>query len=213
MKCAAQSPVILESARKYVEAASIAIQLASWIRLQGFPARAHIDENYRVIAPLVARDAGLGEIGRMGILMTPNLGPRVRLGVVTTNMPLDPDPRNPDPSKLDFCSQCVKCAENCPSRAIPFEEADLYDGGKRWKLDEQKCFHYWNVIGTDCGICMAVCPYSHPDNWAHNMVRWSIRRSAFARRVAIYLDDLFYGHKPSKGTPPEWLTLDNNHSK
>ena len=47
-------------------------------------ARAHIDGNYQVIAPLVARDAGLGTIGRMGLLMTPELGPRVRLAVVTT---------------------------------------------------------------------------------------------------------------------------------
>ncbi len=208
MSCAPQAAVILETARKYVESAVIAIQIANWIRLQGFPARAHIDENYRVIEPLVARDAGLGEIGRMGILMTPELGPRVRLGVVTTDMPLDPDLRNPDPSVFEFCGKCTKCAENCPSKAIPFGEAGSYGGGRRWKLDEEKCFHYWNVIGTDCGICMSVCPYSHPNNWGHNTVRSLIRRSAAARRAALYLDNLFYGRKPSTCHPPEWLSLD-----
>jgi len=48
-----------------------------------------------------------------------------------------------------------------------------------------QCFRYWNVIGTDCGRCMVVCPYSHPDNAAHNMVRRAIRRSGFARRMAL----------------------------
>ncbi|MFQ6103859.1 MAG: hypothetical protein ACE5OP_06150 [Candidatus Glassbacteria bacterium] len=52
------------------------------IRNLGYPARTHIDGNYRVVCPLVARDAGIGEIGRMGLLMTPRLGPRVRIAVV-----------------------------------------------------------------------------------------------------------------------------------
>jgi hypothetical protein len=81
------APTVMESARQYVEAARVAVQLANFVRLLGYPARAHIDGNYRVVAPLVARDAGLGEIGRMGLLMTPALGPRVRLGVATTDLP------------------------------------------------------------------------------------------------------------------------------
>jgi hypothetical protein len=76
---APDTPVVMESARQYVESAKVAVQLGTLIRSLGYPARAHIDGNYRVIAPLVARDAGLGEIGRMGLLMTPELGPRVRL--------------------------------------------------------------------------------------------------------------------------------------
>jgi hypothetical protein len=87
MSFAPAAPVVAESARQYVESAKACIELAALIRGLGYSARAHIDGNYRVIAPLVARDAGLGEIGRMGILMTPRLGPRVRLGVVTTAAP------------------------------------------------------------------------------------------------------------------------------
>jgi len=79
------SPGVMESARQYVEAARVALQLAYLLRRLGYQARAHIDGNYQVIAPLVARDAGLGSIGRMGLLMTPTHGPRVRLGVVATD--------------------------------------------------------------------------------------------------------------------------------
>ena len=190
-------PVVEESARQYVEAAKIALIIASWIRRLGHPARAHTDGNYRVIAPLVARDAGLGEIGRMGLLMTPRLGPRVRLGVVTTDMPLVADPPGDDLSVIDFCAVCQKCATNCPVGAIPNGDRTQVDDGLRWAIDSETCYRYWNLIGTDCASCMRVCPYSHPDSPAHNLVRVAIRKSAFARRVMLWLDDLFYGRKPS----------------
>ena len=207
MRHAPEAPVVMESARQYVEAAKIGIVLGYFIRSQGYPARAHIDGNYRVIAPLVARDAGLGEIGRIGILMTPELGPRVRLGVVTTDLPLIPDERMDDSSLIDFCTFCKKCAENCPSRSIPFGDRVEIDGAWRWRINSDTCFRYWNAIGTDCGICMAVCPYSHPDNWVHNLVRWAIRRSGFARRMALRMDDLFYGRKHSARIPrPQGVT-------
>lgn len=205
MRNAPNAPVVMESAKQYVEAAKIALQLGYFIRSQGYQALAHIDGNYRVIAPLVARDAGLGEIGRMGLLMTPELGPRVRLGVVTTDMPLDPDPRLDGRSMIDFCQICVKCAENCPSKSIPFDDRQEIDGAMRWRINPDTCFRYWNIVGTDCGLCMAVCPYSHPDNWGHNAIRWAIQRSGTARRAALWLDDLFYGRKPNRQPAPDWI--------
>ncbi len=196
MRQAPAAPVVAESARQYVESARLGIQLATLIRSLGYRARAHIDGNYRIIAPLVARDAGLGEIGRMGILMTPRLGPRVRLGVVTTDLPLVADPAGDDTSVLDFCTVCKKCAENCPTGSIPFGDRETLAGGRRWAIDADSCFRMWNAVGTDCGRCMTVCPYSHPDNSAHNLVRWAIRSSGAARRAALHLDDLFYGRRP-----------------
>lgn len=199
--------VVMESGKQYVEAARIAVQLANAIRYLGYDARAHIDGNYRVIAPLVARDAGLGEIGRMGLLMTPKQGPRVRLGVVTTDIDLVPDGRKLDPSVIDFCNICTKCAENCPSKSIPFNDRREIDGAVRWKIDPETCFQYWNVIGTDCARCMAVCPYSHPDSMAHNLIRWGNSRSGFFRRGANWLDDLFYGRYPEPREAPKWTQI------
>jgi ferredoxin len=198
-------PITMESSRQYVEAAKIATQLAETLRQLGYPARGHIDGNYRIICPLVARDAGLGEIGRMSILMTPTHGPRVRLGVVTTNLQLILDQAPPMMEMIDFCMICKKCAENCPSRSIPMGEREDKDGMRRWVLNAETCFAYWNEAGTDCGICMRVCPYSHPDNPAHNMVRWGIGKSGFFRRAALLLDDVFYGRHPESKALPTWL--------
>lgn len=199
------APETMEVTKQYLSAAAIATQMAVFIRSLGYPARAHIDGNYRVICPLVARDAGLGEIGRMGLLMTPRLGPRVRIGIVTTDLPLVPDLPTRDPSVEAFCRICLKCAENCPSRSIPFTDQKEIDGVKRWRIQAETCFLYWNTVGTDCGRCIAVCPYSHPDNLLHGLIRWAIRRSSLSRQLSLWMDDLFYGRKPTPLELPEWL--------
>jgi len=205
---AAPRPQIsMESARQYVDAARVAVQLAGVIRYLGYSARAHIDGNYRVICPLVARDAGLGEIGRMGLLMTPRQGPRVRLAVVTTGVELVPDAREADLAVIDFCRICKKCAESCPSKSIPFDDRQEIDGALRWRINSDTCFNYWNTIGTDCGRCMAVCPYSHPDTLAHNFVRWGNGRSGAFRRAALLMDDLFYGKRPAQRDAPDWTRV------
>jgi ferredoxin len=204
MTRAAPGPTaVMESGRQYVEAARVAVQLAAAVRAMGHPARAHIDGNYRVIAPLVARDSGLGEIGRMGLLMTRRLGPRVRIGVVTTALELVPDRPAPDASIIDFCSVCRKCARLCPAGAIPEGDRGEIDGAVRWRIDGDACFRYWNMVGTDCARCLAVCPYSHPANVFHDAVRWGVRRSALFRRAGVRLDDFFYGRRPSPRPPPE----------
>ena len=206
ISAAPRIPAVMESAREYVEAGKIAVILAAAIRNLGYPARAHIDANYRVIAPLVAKDAGLGEIGRMGLLMTPNLGPRVRLAVVTTDLPLNIDQPTFNPAVIDFCDHCQKCVEVCPSDAIPAGERTEYsDDTLRWKIDSEQCFTYWTQIGTDCGRCIAVCPYSHPDSFMHNLIRLGVENSANFRKAAVKVDDLFYGRKPKPHVAPKWL--------
>jgi reductive dehalogenase len=198
-------PTIMESAQKYVDSGTVALQIAEFIRRLGYSARAHIDGNYRVICPVVARDAGLGEIGRMGLLMTPDLGPRVRIAAVTTDMILDTDERTPDNSVLDFCERCRKCATCCPPWAIPFGEREEINGTSRWQINQELCYIYWTHIGTDCGRCVAVCPYSPPSRWMHDVVRWGVRRSEIVRRMAVVLDRLFYGKKPTPAPVPDWI--------
>ncbi|MEA3476717.1 MAG: 4Fe-4S dicluster domain-containing protein [Bacteroidota bacterium] len=87
----------------------------------------------------------------IGLLMTPMLGPRVRIAVVTTDLPLNLDKRKTDPAIRDFCRICKKCAVVCPGQAIPFDDRKVIDGVKRWQINSEKCFHYWCISGTDCG--------------------------------------------------------------
>lgn len=197
MATAPKSPVISESAYQYLRSGTIAVQIASFIRDMGYSARAHIDAHFELICPLVARDAGLGEIGRMGLLMTPEIGPRNRIAVITTDLELPVDERKADYSMIDFCNVCKKCNVNCPVQAIPSTNRDNINGVSRWKINSEACYTYWTKVGTDCGKCMMVCPYSHPDYLFHRIIRYFIRRSFLFRRFAVLMDDFFYGKKPA----------------
>jgi reductive dehalogenase len=198
---------VMETARKYLRAAEIAVQIAEFIRRLGYSARAHISSHYEVICPLVARDAGLGEIGRMGLLMTPRLGPRVRLSVVTTELPLVADPRSFDSTVIEFCEICRKCAVVCPSQSIPRGLRNEENSVLRWKINAESCYTYWCKAGTDCSRCMAVCPYSHPDTPLHRLVRLLVKRAGVFRKVAPLLDDLLYGKKPKSLEPMDWQRI------
>jgi reductive dehalogenase len=207
MRRGPKAPTVMESARQYLNAGTIAVQIAAFIRGLGYEAKAHIDASYDVICPLVARDAGLGELGRMGLLITPELGPRVRVNVVTTDIPLVVDKRTYDGSVTDFCTHCMKCADVCPSRSIPKGDRQLDNGVLRWKINHEKCFTFWSRSGTDCGRCVAVCPYSHPSNPVHNSIRFFIRKSPLFRRIGAPMDDLIYGRKPKPLDLAEWQKL------
>jgi reductive dehalogenase len=208
MQAAPKGSAIMESAEKYLKSGIPAVQLAYFLRELGFNAQAHIDGNYEVVCPLVARDAGLGEIGRMGLLMTPKLGPRVRIAVVTTDAPLIIDkPSNIAYSMNEFCHYCKKCAHVCPSQSIPLDGRKVQDEVLRWKIDSESCFTYWQTAGTDCGRCMTVCPYAHANNWFHNFIRFGIRHSYLFRRLAVVLDDVFYGKKPPIKKMPKWIGI------
>lgn len=141
----------------------------------------------------------------MGLLITPKLGSRVRIAVISTDMPLIVDERKPDNSVIDFCTICKKCADVCPSRSIPFVDRKLIDGVLRWQICQETCFTYWCSVGTDCGKCMSSCPYSHQNNLMHNFIRWGISNSMIFRRFALKMDDLFYRRIPKVKEIPKWI--------
>jgi hypothetical protein len=207
VQSAPASSIVLESSQQYLKSATIALQLANMLKGLGFDSRAHIDGDYELICPLVARDAGLGEIGRMGLLMTPKLGPRARIAVVTTNAPMLVDSYVQDPTVIEFCRFCKKCADCCPGRSIPAGDMLAIDGVSRWQIDADSCYQYWCTTGTDCGRCISVCPFSHPSNVMHNAVRHLIRRSNTMARLAYIADDWLYGRKPQPKPLPKWMQV------
>jgi reductive dehalogenase len=198
VEAAPDLPITEETARQYLRGALISVSLARFIRSLGYPARAHISEsNYQIILAAVAHDAGLGELGRLGYLISPTYGARIRLGGVTTDLPLLPD-RPITFGVQNFCDRCLKCAVNCPSGAIPGGSRTAVRGIEKWQLNAEQCLTYWRLAGTDCGLCMKVCPFSHPPTFLHNRVRSGISRSSLARALSVWGDDLMYGRKPAR---------------
>lgn len=189
------TPAILESSRQYLESAKIAYILSDFIRSLGYDAKAHVDGKYDVICSPIAEDSNLGAVGRMGIFMHKIYGPSVRISVITTDVEIKLTENQNFSYMEEFCGICKKCADNCPTGSILKGEKESSRGFKHWSVDQEKCFSYWNTIGTDCAFCIKTCPFTKPNTLLHKMARWYISRNQLNRHLALLADDLLYGRK------------------
>ena len=205
---APHTPSVVESGYNYARGAYITTILAQWFGSMGYRGVAEHNRHYDLLMVPLAVDAGLGELGRHGYLISDRYGPRVRLFAVQTDMPLIPD-TPVDLGAEKFCERCLKCAESCPSRSIPRERPKTVERGiLRWSLNADGCFDYWGKVGTDCCVCMAVCPFSRPSRGIHKLVRWVLRRSALARILFPRVDNFIYGKKWKPRKPTAWMAYD-----
>jgi reductive dehalogenase len=194
----------------YSTSAFIACILADYIRRLGYPARAHHARNYQVVVPPILLWAGLGEMSRIGdCVINPFIGPRFKAAVVTTDVPLAID-RPIDFGLQDFCSKCKKCARECPSGALSFDDKIMHNGYERWPTDIEKCtsMRVGNKRGSGCGVCIKVCPWNKPYTLLHRAVGWTMRKSGLARSLAIQGDD-FLGYGKPHTDKQWWFDLEN----
>lgn len=109
-----------------------------------------------------ARRAGVGRIGRNGLLIVPGVGSYVVIGAIITSLELPPS----EPLGGD-CGRCDRCVEQCPGRAL-----DGHGG-----VDARRCLSYLTIECRDqeidpptadgrltaiygCDICQRVCPHN-----------------------------------------------------
>ncbi|MDE5422117.1 reductive dehalogenase [Ancylomarina sp. DW003] len=125
--------------------------------------------------------AGLGEGSRMGTLITYKYGPRVRLAKVYTDFDFVEYDKPVEFGAMDFCKNCKRCADACPGQAITYDTEPSFEpdyenawfnakGVKKYYMNARKCFNVWGETGSDCGSCIASCPYNKPDFWHHRLV-------------------------------------------
>ena len=153
------------TALAYSHMAEISSSLAKYIRMLGYEAIPSGNDSGQNI-PL-AISAGLGELGRIGLMLSPEFGPRQRLCKVFTNLPLVPD-KPIDFGIQSYCEKCRACAQACPARAIRFDERTTEQtsisnrpGILRWPVNVEKCYMFWQENGgIDCSNCVAACPWS-----------------------------------------------------
>ena len=194
MQCAPKAETIYESANQYYNAAFISILVEKIISNFGYKARAHYDAHYDMILPPLAVKAGLGELGRNNILIADKYGSRVRIGAISTDLPLEYDkPISLGANK--FCEVCKKCADNCPSKALSTKDKVDINGVKKWPTNIERCYTIWRKFGTDCGICMATCPFSHKNNFLHNSIRLIVKRIPILNKFLVVMDELIYGKR------------------
>ncbi|MGD8986307.1 MAG: reductive dehalogenase, partial [Desulfobacteraceae bacterium] len=182
----------------YSKMAFTAGLLAKFLRQLGY--KAIPTGNDTAMSVPYAIQAGLGELGRNNILITPRFGPRVRLCKIFTDFPLVCD----EPKEFgvtEFCEACKKCAKHCPAQAIPHGPRTVEPlnksnagGAFKWYSDLEKCFKFWAKNACDCGNCIRVCPFNKPDGVLHEATRWFIERFPKLDASIVKADDIFgYG--------------------
>ncbi len=149
----------------YSKMAFILACLGEFIRNLGY--KAIQSGNDTALSIPLAIDAGLGELGRNGLLITPEYGPRVRLCKIFTDLPLEPD-KPIEFGVKEFCKKCKLCAKYCEAGAISMDDEPSFEiacksnnpGALKWYVDFEKCYLYWCENGIDCSTCIKVCPYN-----------------------------------------------------
>lgn len=205
--CSPDGPATSATGLGYSKMAFLAGLVATFIRGLGY--KAIPCGNDTACSVPLAIDAGLGELGRNGLLITPDFGPRVRICKVFTDMPLIVD----SPIEFgvwDFCKTCEKCAKNCPSQALPYgDPTDLpidisnRAGVLRWPIDAKKCATFWANRGIDCANCIRTCPFNKKPGPIHDIARWGIRKTRIFNKSFIFLDSLL-GYSKQKSSQKFW---------
>ena len=182
---------VAQSMRAYLRFSLLGGVIARQIRNLGYKAKAHTVMDGEVLQPPLLLLAGLGEVSRIGeVILNPFLGPRLKSGVVSTDMPMEHD-KPIDFGLQKFCEACNKCARECPSGAITAGPKLMFNGYEIWKSDSQKCTTYRITTpgGAMCGRCMKTCPWNLEGIFAERPFRWAAMNIPKAAPVLAKLDD------------------------
>ncbi len=182
---------VAQSMRAYLRFSLLGGVIAKQIRNLGYKAKAHSVMDGEVLQPPLLLLSGLGEVSRIGeVILNPLLGPRLKSGAVTTDMPLAHD-KPIDFGLQSFCEACNKCARECPSGAITAGPKLMFNGYEIWKSDSQKCTTYRITTegGAMCGRCMKTCPWNLEGIFKERPFRWAAMNLPKAAPVLARLDD------------------------
>ncbi len=111
---------------------------------------------------LLARAAGLGEIGKHGLLINDKFGPSLRIAAIYTdieNLPINN--KNTYSWISDFCQKCQLCVKACPGKAI-YKTPLVFENNTQQHIDYNKCaVPFSNQHG--CTICVKSCTFYKQD--------------------------------------------------
>ncbi len=134
-------------------------RIAAFLREQGYSAQADHPLGGTALYPPIAQKAGIGWVGKHGLLITPKFGSRIRLAAVYTSIQNLPDSKENNHNWIeDYCTMCRRCIKECPPQAI-LEETIIHESGLKTDIVQQACFEYF-LVNYGCSVCIKVCPFS-----------------------------------------------------
>ncbi|MTK64674.1 MAG: epoxyqueuosine reductase [Methanobacterium sp.] len=127
-------------------------QLAEFLRERGYASHASHPAGGVVIYTWLAQNAGLGHVGKHGMLITPEFGPRQRISAIFTSINNLPIEESDNHSWIpNFCEKCKRCINNCPENAF-VEDKSSETGETMTRVIKDLCH--------GCTICMKECSFN-----------------------------------------------------
>lgn len=131
------------------------------------------DVNY----PRLAEKAGLGLIGKNGILISEKFGPSIRIAAIYCDIK---NLNYTDSDKYlwikDFCNSCNNCVDKCPANAI-YKDTKIYEDGNEKHIDYKKCAISFSK-NNGCSVCLKECLFFKND-YDKLYTAYKIRRDKF----------------------------------
>ncbi|WP_340066908.1 hypothetical protein [Ascidiimonas aurantiaca] len=158
MKNNPSEPATKEIMRTYAGLGTAVNKIAAFLRARGFSCQASPAMGGDIMTTPVAEVAGMGAVGKNGLLITPEFGPSLRLAAVFVNIDNLPLVTLEDNEHLwirDFCEICNKCVRSCPGNAI-YEKTKILDDGYPQFIDREKCAPHFS---KNCSRCISSCPF------------------------------------------------------
>ena len=143
--------------RTYASLGVAVNKIADFLRTKGYNCQPSPAIGGDINTVPTAQDANLGCIGKNGILVTPELGPCVRLAAIfidVDNLPIAKE--NEHIWITEFCKTCNQCVKACPAGAI-YEEPTLLADGTRVYINLEKCAQ---PFSDGCSTCISSCVFT-----------------------------------------------------
>ncbi len=138
-------------------------KLLSYIQAELTPCEGRVFvDSAPLLEKTLAKEAGLGWIGKHTLLINPRLGSYLFIGELILDLELEYD----DPFGNNLCGSCSRCMDSCPTGAIIAPS----------QLDARRCISYLTIETKEdvpdqlaenlsnrlvgCDICQQVCPWN-----------------------------------------------------
>jgi ferredoxin len=79
-------------------------------------------------------------------------------------------------------------------------------GVEKWRINAEACFRVWNETNTDCGVCVASCPWTKPRTFIHRVASEIATRKKKAGWWMSLAERLVYGKFKPYSTP-SWFEV------
>jgi epoxyqueuosine reductase len=145
----------IEVFRVYKVLGDVTIQLAEYMKDQGYKSEAHHPFGGKLLYGPHVVAANLGIMGRNGLILTPEFGPRQRWSIITTDADI-PGNKERDFNELkDLCEKCGACVRECKGGSV-FETPIKKENGVITHIDRTKCIQ--SILKNNyCSYCLRIC--------------------------------------------------------